>query len=41
VGLEREFAQAGFSRVRIASEAYLPFGIHWEHPWSLPMVAYR
>jgi len=40
-GLEREFAQAGFSRVRIASEAYLPFGIHWEHPWSLPMVAYR
>ncbi|MFO1323107.1 MAG: methyltransferase domain-containing protein [Burkholderiales bacterium] len=37
--LEREFAHAGFSRVRIADEPYLPFGIHWPEPWSVPMVA--
>lgn len=39
--LEREFARAGFARVRIADETYLPFGIHWPEPWSVPMVAYR
>jgi SAM-dependent methyltransferase len=38
--LEREFERAGFARVRIASEPYLPFGIHWPEPWSVPMVAY-
>jgi len=38
--LEREFAAAGFARVRIAAEPYLPFGIHWPEPWSVPMVAY-
>jgi SAM-dependent methyltransferase len=38
--LEREFAQAGFSRVRIAGEAYPEFGIVWPEPWSVPMVAY-
>ncbi len=38
--LEREFAAAGFARVRIANEPYLPFGIHWPEPWSVPMVAY-
>jgi SAM-dependent methyltransferase len=38
--LTREFAQAGFARVRVASEPYLPFGIHWPEPWSVPMVAY-
>jgi hypothetical protein len=38
--LEREFRQAGFSRLRIAAEPYLPFGIHWPEPWSVPMVAY-
>jgi SAM-dependent methyltransferase len=38
--LEREFREAGFSRVRIAAEPYLPFGIHWPEPWSVPMVAY-
>ena len=38
--LTREFLHAGFSRVRIASEPYLPFGIHWPEPWSVPMVAY-
>jgi SAM-dependent methyltransferase len=38
--LEDEFRQAGFARVRIADEAYLPFGIHWPEPWSVPMVAY-
>jgi len=39
--LEREFACAGFARVRIADEPYLPFGIHWAVPWGVPMVAYR
>jgi SAM-dependent methyltransferase len=38
--LEREFREAGFSRVRIAAEPYLPFGIHWPELWSVPMVAY-
>jgi len=38
--LTREFLHAGFARVRIASEPYLPFGIHWPEPWSVPMVAY-
>jgi SAM-dependent methyltransferase len=40
-GLLREFERAGFSRVRIAADAYLPFGIHWPESWSVPMVAYR
>jgi SAM-dependent methyltransferase len=39
-GLEREFAAAGFARTRIADESYLPFGIYWPEPWSVPMVAY-
>ena len=38
--LEREFQAAGFARVRIANEPYLPFGIHWPEPWSVPMAAY-
>ena len=38
--LTREFEAAGFARVRIASEPYLPFGIHWPEPWSVPLVAY-
>jgi SAM-dependent methyltransferase len=38
--LMREFKAAGFSRVRIAAEPWLPFGIHWPEPWSVPMVAY-
>jgi hypothetical protein len=38
--LEREFAQAGFSRVRIADEPCPKFGIAWTVPWSVPMVAY-
>jgi SAM-dependent methyltransferase len=38
--LERQFREAGFARVRIAAEPYLPFGIHWPEPWSVPMVAY-
>ncbi len=39
--LEREFARAGFARVRVADEPYLPFGIHWALPRGVPMVAYR
>lgn len=38
--LEREFAQAGFSRMRIAGEPCPEFGIAWHEPWSLPVVAY-
>jgi SAM-dependent methyltransferase len=39
-GLEREFARAGFAHVRVAAEPYLPFGIQWREPFSVPMVAY-
>jgi SAM-dependent methyltransferase len=35
----REFAAAGFAGVRVAAEPYLPFGIVWLQPWSVPMVA--
>jgi SAM-dependent methyltransferase len=38
--VERAFAEAGFARVRVADEAWLPFGIHWSDAWSVPMVAY-
>lgn len=38
--LLRELLAAGFSRVRVASEAHLPFGIHWPQPTSVPLVAY-
>ena len=38
--LLRSFADAGFARVRIADEAFDPFGIAWPEPWSVPMVAY-
>ena len=38
--LEAEFARAGFTHARVASEPYLPFGIHWPEPWSVSMVAY-
>jgi SAM-dependent methyltransferase len=38
--LGREFTRAGFARVRVAAEPYLPFGIHWPDPFSVPMVAY-
>jgi SAM-dependent methyltransferase len=39
-GLEREFAAAGFTRLRIADEPVPRFGIHWPDPWSVPIVAY-
>jgi len=37
-GLEREFASAGFTGTRFANEPYLPFGIVWPEPWSVPIV---
>lgn len=37
--LLREFDRAGFASVRMAGDPYLPFGICWPHPWSLPIVA--
>lgn len=39
-GLEREFAAAGFARMRVADAAFLAHGIFWPEPWSVPMVAY-
>jgi len=39
-GLEEEIARAGFAWMRVADEPYLPFGIHWPEPFSVPMVAY-
>jgi len=37
--LLRELARAGFGQVRVADEPYLPFGILWREPWSVPIVA--
>jgi len=39
--LVRELHRAGFAGVRVADEPYLPFGIHWPEPWSVPIVAKR
>lgn len=38
--LRQEFAAAGFTHIRVADEPWLPFGIHWPEPWSVPIVAY-
>jgi SAM-dependent methyltransferase len=37
--LLRELRRSGFAGVRVADEPYLPFGIHWPEPWSVPVVA--
>jgi SAM-dependent methyltransferase len=37
-GLERELASAGFVHTRFATDAYLPYGIVWSEPWSVPLV---
>lgn len=39
-GLEREFAAAGFARMRVAAEPCPEHGIVWPEPWAVPMVAY-
>lgn len=39
--LLRELTRAGFADLRVAGDSYLPFGIHWPHPWSVPIVAKR
>jgi hypothetical protein len=38
-GVARELAEAGFGRVTFHGEEYLPFGIVWPQPWSVPIVA--
>jgi SAM-dependent methyltransferase len=38
--LEREFAAAGFARMRVAAEPCPEHGIVWPEAWSVPMVAY-
>jgi len=37
--LFQELKNAGFSEIEIYSGSDLPHGIHWAHPWSVPMVA--
>lgn len=31
--------ESGFSRVSVCGEPFLEYGIYWEHPYSLPIVA--
>ena len=38
--LRLEFAAAGFSRMHVADEEFLPHGIYWTESCSVPMVAY-
>ena len=38
-GLLKEFARAGFRVVRIWRDHCTAYGIHWAHPWSLPVTA--
>jgi SAM-dependent methyltransferase len=37
--LQRHFEYAGFTDIRFADESVPEFGIHWLHPWSVPVVA--
>lgn len=38
-GLLQQLADAGFTGIRIAAQPYMPFGIVWPEPWSVPIVA--
>ncbi len=38
-GLLDELEQAGFVSIRVASESTPEFGIFWDAPWSLPIIA--
>jgi SAM-dependent methyltransferase len=38
--LQREIADAGFARSRVADEEWIAYGITWQEPFSVPMVAY-
>lgn len=38
-GLERTLYTAGFKSVRFCGDDFLPAGIHWPDPWSVPIVA--
>lgn len=38
-GIARELAAAGFSRIRFCEEPCPRFGIVWQLPWSIPVVA--
>lgn len=40
-GLLDELTQAGFCDIQIHADAYVEYGIVWEHPWSLPITARR
>ncbi|HEY1460210.1 MAG TPA: methyltransferase domain-containing protein [Casimicrobiaceae bacterium] len=40
LALEREFAGAGFSRLRFADEGSPAYGIGSQKPWEIPMVAH-
>lgn len=36
-----ELEAAGFSNIRIADEPMPEIGVMWQHPWSLPVVAWK
>ena len=38
--LQRDVANAGFARSRVADEEWIAYGIAWPEPFSVPMVAY-
>jgi SAM-dependent methyltransferase len=38
--LQRDLANAGFARSRVADEDWITYGITWPKPFSVPMVAY-
>jgi SAM-dependent methyltransferase len=37
--LQRELERAGFTDIRFADEPVAEFGIYWQVPWSIPIVA--
>lgn len=37
--LQRELEAAGFSNIRFDADPVPDFGIHWQHPWSIPIIA--
>lgn len=37
--LQRELERAGFTNIRFDSEFVPQYGIYWEHPWSIPVIA--
>lgn len=38
-GLLQDLTQAGFEDIQIMKDSYFEYGIHWTHPWSVPVIA--